>query len=79
MSMSEDLRLLKQLGLSLVLRNGQWYCGQFGGDFEGDEGYLDEHGRIDGLLYNAGVADTIPKAIALAVVARQSVRQRSKN
>jgi hypothetical protein len=29
MSMSEDLQLLKQLGLSLVLRNGQWYCGQF--------------------------------------------------
>jgi hypothetical protein len=79
--MSEDLQLLEQLGLSLVRHQGQWYCGRFGGEYDGDEGYIgDIYNRcVDGVLRDTGAADTIPEAIALAVVARQSVRQRSKN
>jgi hypothetical protein len=79
--MSEELQLLEKIGLSLVLCDGQWYCGRFGGEYDGDEGYVgDRYNRcVDGVLRDDGVADTIPEAIALAVTAHKNMRQQSKN
>jgi len=79
--MSEDLQLLEQLGLSLVRHQGRWYCGRFGGDYDGDEGYIgDKYNRcVDGVLRDDGVADTISEAIALAAVVHQKNNRKHRN